>query len=109
LTDAGNYEACGQLRQRQGAASGYSTLNVPEDDAPVFGAPAGMFPRFGGQRGVDGRAALRCRQPRVDDEAGAGVQLVSLRRQVDVVDGIQERRRRDLGRLRTPGSRAGAL
>jgi hypothetical protein len=76
-----------------------------KDDATIFGTAAGMFPspcyQVGVYRAANDAAVsgLRGREPRVDHETCPRIKLVWLRGEVDVVNRVQQRCCRDLGRL----------
>jgi hypothetical protein len=76
-------------------------ISLPQNNAAILSTAASVLPCPRCQRRIDGSTALNGREPGVDDETGAGVELMGLRGEVDVVDGIEESRGRDLGGLRT--------
>lgn len=65
-------------------------FNVPQDHTTIFGSSSGVLPSTGSQGSIDSRTNLSSSEPGVNDQAGAGIQLMRLRGQVDIMDGIQE-------------------
>lgn len=80
--------------------------DVPKDDAAIFSPAASMLKSTGGQRRIDGDTSTSSCEPSVDDQACAGIQAVSVGVEIDVVDGVQKGRRRDLGSLGTGAPRS---
>ena len=77
---------------------------LPEDDHSIFSTASSMFPSPRGKCRVNGGARLRSSEPCVYNNTGAGVELVGLRGEMDVVNGVEECRGRDLRCLGTSGS-----
>lgn len=77
---------------------------IPKNDHTIFSAASGMFPSSRSKCSVNRGTGLRSSEPCVYNNTGTGIKLVGLRREVDVVDGVEEGRGRNLRCLGTPSS-----
>ena len=85
--------------------------NLRQHNAAILGPAAGMLPGLTSQLEVDGAAYAivgdgLCIHPCIDDEAGAGLEIVWLAMLVDRVEGVEQGGGRRL-RGRVAGTRCG--
>lgn len=76
-------------------------FNVPQNHTTIFGSSSGVLPSTSSEGSINSRTNLSSSEPGVNNQAGAGIELMRLRGQVDIVDGIQESCGGHLGRLST--------
>jgi hypothetical protein len=74
----------------------------PQNDATILSPPTGVFPCSGCQGSVNDAtslaicAGLHSGEPGIDDQASAGIEFVGLIGEINVVNGIQKGRGREL-------------